>query len=315
MMRIVIYSCKKQEITVSKDTPIKAHGMSLTCGAVYVMSNCHQFDAKTTCKKILRHPPAGAIFFIPMDFKREISKLLKMMRKFFTRDISWKLYPDDLEEKQDNELQKTLENPKVSEKVSENKANTKGIELLEISSEIHISGNENNDNCFAIAEKFVEDEREPEVLKPIGEDDVSKEKLQTLLDEIVTDDGNEVDAIFVTLTFDSPQPILFKNLSFKNNERRVDISSYGNQILKFAELLKKMDRTDTGLKEAIFNFGKGGATSITRLGKKRQVYLFFVSTAEDALADIALTRQHYLGEIEKLLKELKKIDEVSETVE
>jgi len=152
-----------------------------------------------------------------------------------------------------------------------------------------------------------------EVLKPIGENDVSKENLQVLLDEIaIKDENNEVDAIFITAAFAAPKPILIYSQS-EDEKRRVDIPFFGKHIAQFAALRKKMDPVQAGLKHALFHFNKG-ITSITRLGKKKQVLLFMVSTAEDALADVELCRGQNLEEIGQLIKEIGWIDEIDNTV-
>ncbi len=132
------------------------------------------------------------------------------------------------------------------------------------------------------------------------------EELKRTLDEITQDEHNEVDAIFVTLITDDPNPFLVKSSTLHPN-RKVDIESYGVQISRFEELRKKMDPSGVGLKEATFHFRKG-VTRITRLGEKKPLYVFFVSTADDAIADVGWVKKTYLPEIEKLLKDLKKID-------
>ncbi|OQW90714.1 MAG: hypothetical protein BWK78_06350 [Thiotrichaceae bacterium IS1] len=132
------------------------------------------------------------------------------------------------------------------------------------------------------------------------------EELQTLLDGITQDEYNEVDAIFVTLTTDAQDPFLVQS-GTQNSNRQVNIKSYGGQIGRFEELRKKMDPTGVGLKGATFHFKKG-VTSIARLGEKRPLYVFFVSTSDHALADVDFVKQTYLPEIEKQLKNIKKID-------
>lgn len=132
------------------------------------------------------------------------------------------------------------------------------------------------------------------------------EELQKLLDGITQDEQNEVDAIFVTLTADAENPFLIQS-STKDPNRKVDIRGYGGQIGRFDELRKKMDPSGVGLKEATFHFKKG-VTSITRLGEKRALYVFFVSTADHALADVAWVKQTHLPDIEKQLRNIKKID-------
>jgi len=132
------------------------------------------------------------------------------------------------------------------------------------------------------------------------------EELQTLLDGITQDEYNEVDAIFVTLTTDAQDPFLVQS-GTQNQNRQVNIKSYGGQIGRFEELRKKMDPSGVGLKGATFHFKKG-VTSIARLGEKRPLYVFFVSTADHALADVDFVKQTHLPEIEKHLKNLKRID-------
>lgn len=134
------------------------------------------------------------------------------------------------------------------------------------------------------------------------------EELQKLLDGITQDEQNEVDAIFVTLTTDAENPFLVQSMT-KDPNREVDIKSYGGQIGRFEELRKKLDPKGTagGLKEATFHFKKA-VTSIARLGEKRPLYVFFVSTADHALADVAWVKQTYLPDIEKQLRNIKKID-------
>ncbi len=132
------------------------------------------------------------------------------------------------------------------------------------------------------------------------------EELKRTLDEITQDEHNEVDAIFVTLTVDAQDPFQVQS-STQDSGRQVNIKSYGVQIGRFEELRKKMDPSGVGLKGATFNFKKG-VTSIARLGEKRSLYVFFVSTADHALADVEFVKQTHLPEIERHLKNLNKID-------
>jgi len=157
------------------------------------------------------------------------------------------------------------------------------------------------------------DEVEVQEVLQLGEDDVSKENLQELLDKIaIEDENNEVDAIFITTPHPATNPIVIHSQS-KDENRRVEIPSFGSHIAQFAALRKKMDQAQAGLKHALFQFNKG-ITSITRLGKKKQVLLFMVSTAEDALADVELCRGQNLEEIGQLIKDIGWIDEIDNTV-
>jgi hypothetical protein len=154
--------------------------------------------------------------------------------------------------------------------------------------------------------------QEVQEVQQLGEYDVSKENLQKLFDEIAADENNEVDAIFITAAFNAPKPILIQSQS-KDSNKPVDIPSFGKNIAQFAALRKKMDPGQAGLKHALFHFNKG-ITSITRLGKKKQVLLFMVSTAEDVLADVELCRGQNLEEIGQLIKDIGWIDDIDNTV-
>lgn len=131
-------------------------------------------------------------------------------------------------------------------------------------------------------------------------------ELEELLDKIVKDD-NKVDAVFVTRTAGT-QPILYPS------ERRgwkVDIDRYKIQVSPFTELLNSMSKAGAlgNLEQAIFHF-KQGVISITRLGDKNPLYLFFVSASDNsraALAHVDFIRDEYLGAITDKLKKLDKI--------
>ncbi len=141
---------------------------------------------------------------------------------------------------------------------------------------------------------------------------VDRAEFEAFLSKIAKDENNEVDAIFVTTSMGGANPIIYRSaLQTSKLGKRVEIDKYGLQVSPFTDLIRQMSKVGElgNLEEAIFHF-KQGVVSITRLGDKNPVYLFFVSMANDsfaALADVAWIRREHLEEITNKLRELGKI--------
>jgi len=129
-----------------------------------------------------------------------------------------------------------------------------------------------------------------------------KNVIKELFDEITSKD-TKIDAVFLARTErNARQPIW---LSSVRDGTIVNIDDYRPQIQAFLEYVNRAQTAITGFKTDFMEF-ENGLTSITRLGERRIVLLFFVNVTDVDFATFDYYRSEYLPKIEKLLLEEEK---------
>jgi hypothetical protein len=131
-------------------------------------------------------------------------------------------------------------------------------------------------------------------------------ELQTLFDKIISENKDDVTAIFITTTGDSAEPVLVQDTRKLSGNIYF---TYAKQVARLSQMAEKMAvNQDSLLKRTFFQYEKG-IVSVVRLGKQRGVYLFMVNNDEDAtVAGIELLRDQYRERITELLQNAKAID-------
>ncbi len=132
-----------------------------------------------------------------------------------------------------------------------------------------------------------------------------KQDLEDLFNSI-TDQDNEIDAIFVC-THDENKTRLAYSSQAKTGNRQVDTDSFTVQIQHFISMLKMTNKVNTeigSLKTAEFLYS-GGIVHITHLPQFGEyTFLVFVSATEEGVEMLALYRKRNLEKILALLGEM-----------
>jgi hypothetical protein len=331
--RIIIYSFDSEKVTILRNSFFKTEP-----GNICVISNFKEFDNKKRGELFdsLIDNSCGVTFLIPKSLKDIFLKILEYIRRSLTQELSWKIslkttQKDILTDKEKQEYKDVLD--KSKEENSSTEMTFSNIAEISISRPDFLD--EETEFKLETIRSNVPDDYEKISKGNIGSGKVSYfedylekpevpkqevnmpalQDLQELFNEIVTGD-NAVDAIFVTLPFDDDEPILVKSqrTEDKSDNRFVNVEDFGDQVGRFAALLKAMDVTSTGLKKTVFEFNQG-ATIITHLGNKNRVFLFFVSKLTERRAQLEIHRKNNLKRIGELLVELKYIDDINLTIE
>jgi hypothetical protein len=213
------------------------------------------------------------IFFIPLDMKDTLSKLLKSLFKktrWTTHQTTTKLSKDDIGLIGNDEL-------------------SQFYDKLEI-------------------QAVLQPTQQSEALSQPVEDDETMSKKQELQDLFnnITEQDNEIDAVLVCINDENKTRIAYSNRP-RSGQRTVDTDSFAVQIQHFIAMLNMTNKVNDqigSLKSAEFLYSNG-IVHITHLPQFGEyTFLVFASATEDGIELLALHRKRNLDKILELLGDL-----------